>query len=109
MDGALADLKAIHAEAARIVSDASARGVPVLSGRLRKSLRTKSTRTRGSVLAGSSLIPYAGPIHFGWPARNIEPQPFIYDALDARKDQVVDLYAKRVSGLVNKLDRETPG
>ncbi len=52
---------------------------------------------------------YAGVIHFGWPRHNIEPQPFLYDALDKRFDEVVRVYEKRITDLVHKLDRETPG
>ncbi len=25
-------------------------------------------------------MPYAGPIHYGWPRRNIEPQPWLVNA-----------------------------
>jgi hypothetical protein len=52
---------------------------------------------------------YAGVIHFGWPRHNIEPQPFLYDALDKRFDEVTKLYELRIAALVQKLDRETPG
>ena len=54
-------------------------------------------------------VPYAGVIHFGWPRHNIEPQPFLYDALDRRSDEVIKLYEDRITDLVHKLDRETPG
>ncbi len=77
--------------------------------RLRRSVKAKATKTRSSVRAGGGRIVYAGVIHFGWPRHNIEPQPFLYDALDKRLDDVVRLYEKRVEALVVKLDRETPG
>ena len=60
------------------------------------------------MLAGRKAVPYAGPIHFGWPARNIEPQPFLYDALDDKADEVAHLYGLGIEVLVDKLDRETP-
>jgi hypothetical protein len=47
---------------------------------------------------------YAGPIHFGWPARNIQPNPFIYEVLDGRRQEVYALYADRISQLIVKYD-----
>ena len=41
------------------------------------------------VRAGRAAVPYAGVIHFGWAAHSIAPQPFLYDAADARADEVL--------------------
>jgi hypothetical protein len=105
----LKDLREIHLAAAKIVEEVARERVPVRTGRLRRTIKASATRTRGVVSAGrNGIVPYAGPIHFGWPARNIEPQPFIYDALDARKDQIVRQYEERVGQLVERVGRETP-
>lgn len=105
----LKDLREIHLAAARIVEEVARENAPVRSGRLRRTIKAGATRTRGTVSAGrNGSVPYAGPIHFGWPARNIESQPFIFDALDARKDQVVRQYEERVGQLVERVGRETP-
>jgi hypothetical protein len=109
MGADLSDLTKINKQAAETVLDTARSLTPTRTGRLRKSLRAGATRTRGTVSAGGGLVEYAGPIHFGWPARNIEPNPFIYDALDARKGEVVDKYEAHIEALVRKLDRETPG
>ncbi len=109
MEDGLSDLTALHRDIAeRVASDARERA-PSLSGRLRGSIKGKGYKTRASVEAGSRLVPYAGPIHFGWPKRNIKPQPFLYDALDRRKGEIVNAYEERVGELVKRLDRETPG
>ena len=105
----LKDLREIHLAAAKIVEEVAREKVPVRSGRLKRTIRAGATRTKGTVQAGrNGSVPYAGPIHFGWPARNIEAQPFIFDALDARKDQVVRQYEERVGQLVERVGRETP-
>ena len=110
MGADLKDLTRVNKAAAEIVAEAARRRVPVgETKRLQKSIRAGATTKRGTVSAGSRLVEYAGPIHFGWPARNIDPNPFIYDALDERKGEVVSKYEQRVSDLVKKLDRETPG
>ena len=103
------DLRDVHRDAAKIVEQEAESLVPVLSGALRDTIRTSRTRSGSGVLAGGrSLVPYAGPIHFGWRARNIEPQPFLYDALDKRRDEVVARYSEGVATLVRRFDAEAP-
>lgn len=108
MDGRLDDLKDVHRAAGEIVASAARAIVPRRSGRLGETIRVDRRASGASVLAGRSRVPYAGPIHFGWPRRNIEPQPFLYDALDSRRDEVAAKYAAAVGVLVRKLDAETP-
>ncbi len=103
------DLKAIHREAAETVADEARGRAPVLTGNLRSTVRFGATKTRAYVSAGRKRVPYAGPIHFGWPARNIEAQPFMYDAMDARANEVAERYVKRIEDLVKRVGRETPG
>ena len=92
-------LKAVHIESADIVARRALVIVPRgRTGKLHGSIRTSSTTRSGSVKAGSRSVPYAGPIHFGWPNRPnihkewfggpIAPNPFLYDALDNRRDDV---------------------
>ena len=52
------------------------------------------------VRAGFARVPYAGPIHFGWRKRNIQPQPFLYEALDKRRNEVFDRYNKEVRNIL---------
>jgi len=108
MEADMGDLTDVNRAAAAIVSEAAGDLVPVLTGALHDSIRTTAARTRSAVVAGRGSVPYAGPIHFGWPARGIEPQPFLYEALDDRRDQVAAAYADRVGDLVRRLDREAP-
>lgn len=108
MDADVRDLTRINKAAAEMVASAARERAPVRSGRLRKSISARATKTAGRVQAGSRLVVYAGPIHFGWHRRHIVPQPFIYDALDERRTEVVELYEKRVAELVLRVGRETP-
>lgn len=108
MDSRLDDLKDAHTAAAAPVLSEAQHLVPVEDGGLFGSLRTNRRAAGVDILAGSARIPYAGPIHFGWPARNIEPQPFLYDALDARADEVRAAYEAHIDGLVRRFDREAP-
>lgn len=108
MSADLRDLTKINKEAAEIVAETSRDLAPVLTGDLRDSTRATATKAKGIVAVGGRAVPYAGPIIFGWPRRNIAPNPFIYDAADKRKDDVVGLYEKRVAALVIRVGIETP-
>ena len=101
-DEAIAGLKEVNKEAADIVATAARPMVPVRSGRLKGTLRTTGTTRGGIVRMGRKAVPYAGPIHFGWPSRPnpakgwrggpIEPNPFLYDAMDRRVPEVMAAY-----------------
>ena len=95
----LQDFKTINKLIAEnVASDARGRA-PVVTGTLAGDIRGGGTKTRAYVSVGRKRIPYAGPIHFGWPARNIQANPFLYEAIDSRADDVREVYAKRVDEL----------
>lgn len=102
------DLKDVHSDAGELVAERARHYVPYLTGRLHDTIRTDRRIGGVSVLAGRTSVPYAGVIHFGWPAHNIEPQPFLYEAIEDKADEVANLYALGIEVLVEKLDRETP-
>ena len=106
-DDTKTELKATHLAAAEVVVMGAKRIVPYRTGRLARSIRALATNTAGRVRAGSASVPYAGPIHFGWPARKIAPQPFIYDALDPRREDIKRLYEQRIDELIDKYDFAT--
>jgi HK97 gp10 family phage protein len=108
MGADLKDMTKANKAAAQPVYERSKDIVPRVSGVLGRSIRVSATRTRASILAGKGGVPYAGPIHYGWRRRNIEPQPFLTDALAEKRSEVVDIYGAFIGDLVKRLDRETP-
>lgn len=98
-------LRRANAEAAGVIHATAATMVPVRTGRLARTLRGSATPKQGAVRVGTKAVPYAGPIHFGWRAHGIEPQPFLYGALDARRDQVVQAYARSIMQLARDFNR----
>ena len=98
----LEDLKALNLDVATLVSDRAKDIVPRRTGTLADTIRPAGTKTAGRVRAGFKRVPYAGVIHFGWPARRIQPQPFLYDALDQRRGEVFDAYFKGVKKIQRK-------
>jgi hypothetical protein len=102
MGNDLEDLKALNLDVATLVSDRAKDIVPRRTGNLADTIRPAGTKTAGRVRAGFKRVPYAGVIHFGFPARRIQPQPFLYDALDQRRGEVFDAYFKGVKKIQRK-------
>lgn len=98
----LEDLKALNLDVATLVSDRAKDIVPRRTGNLADTIRPAGTKTAGRVRAGFKRVPYAGVIHFGFPARRITPQPFLYDALDQRRGEVFNAYFKGVKKIQRK-------
>ena len=101
-DDAVDDLKAVNMEGVDVVLAEALTRVPVRSGRLYETVRGSATKTRGTIRAGFKKVPHAGPVHFGWPARNIEPNLFLYDAIDERRDEVIAVYKDNIDKLMKK-------
>ena len=104
----LSDLRNLHKRLADDVADTAKTKTPVRSGRLQRSVRGSGTKTAARVRAGNNRksgptsVPYAGPIHFGWGARGIRPQPFMYEALDDRRQQVIETYNRQVREIIRR-------
>ena len=97
-------LRLANKEAAQVVADQAKVEVPRRSGRLARSIGVQASQTSASVKAGTAArVPYAGPIHFGWPKRNIRPQPFLYEAMDKRIGEVRRAYEKNLGKITKDL------
>lgn len=110
--GAMGDLKKASKQAAEVVVRQAVVLVPKRSGRLAKSIRAAGLQSSAEVRAGRASVPYAGPIHFGWPNRPnyargwrggpISPNPFLYEALDKRAHDVRLVYERRVAEVIQR-------
>jgi hypothetical protein len=104
IDEALPDeVKAINKAAAEDVLGVARGLAPRDTGALLGSLKTGATRRSATVKAGGRRVPYATVIHFGWPRHGIRPQPFLYDALDRRRNEIVDDYQRRIDDLLGRV------
>lgn len=101
--GDTADLKAANAAVAQIVAAAATSRAPRRTGRLAGNVRGNRAVGRATVLAGGARVPYAGPVHWGWPAHRIEPQPFIVDAAQATEPVWLGAYERDVQAAVDKV------
>lgn len=96
-------MKEANAAAARIVLDDARRRVPTRTGTLKSTLRSTGTLTSGIVRAGFQRVPYAGPIHWGWPARSIKPTPFMSDAAAATQNAWLAAYEKGIDKALSQI------
>src|SRR4029077_4387059 len=83
---------------ARLVAERAKQGAPKVSGGLAASIVVKDV-AKGIAVIGSDLV-YAPVIHYGWGARNITPQPFLTDALDASAAQVEEESARQAQAIL---------
>lgn len=101
----LTELKATNAKVAGIVATRGRGLAPVgPTGRLAGSVRPSGTKTQAVVRAGFARVPYAGPIHWGWPKRNIEAQPFLSEAATATEPTWQDVYMTFIDKVINQVE-----
>lgn len=99
----LEQLRAAHARAAQIAADAAANAAPVRSGTLAGTVRASGTKTAGIIRAGFARIPYAGPIHWGWPRQGIRANPFMAEAAQATEPQWFGVYEQAVDKALSQI------
>ena len=99
----LADLKDANASVAQLVAAAAASRAPRSSGALAGSVRGNRAAGKATVNAGGARVPYAGPIHYGWPAHGIEPHPFVIDAAQGTEAQWLPIYQEAIDQAVDRV------
>lgn len=97
------ELKDAHYRAAQIVASRAAQIAPKRSGKLAGSIRPTRQVRRARVVAGRSSVPYAAPIHWGWPSHNITAQPFMSDAAQQTESDWVAAYMADVQTALDKV------
>lgn len=88
----LDDLKAANRTAAQVVADVARARAPRRTGRLAGTGRPGNAARKATVTFGRASVPYANPIHWGWPRRHIQAQPFLLDAARATRFVWMDAY-----------------
>lgn len=96
------DMKDLMHEIGMMVVRAS--NPPTISGKLSNSMRAGRGKTKAVVRAGGARIPYGGVIHFGWPARNIAPNPFFQRALMVQRGAVINKLDRGIGEILRKND-----
>jgi len=83
--------------------------VPVRTGALKGSLKASKTKAASVVRGGSTRVPYAAPIHWGWfrdkntgKNKNILPNPFLAKALKYTREEILANYQRNMESLIKK-------
>lgn len=95
-------IRDINKECAEIVAVTARTLAPYRSGRLRGNIRAGATLTAGTVSVGSQSVPYAGPIHWGWPRHHIKPNPFLVKALEGDVGKIEEKYNRDLQAFLDR-------
>lgn len=98
----MSDLKDANAQAA--ATAAAGAEAPQLTGALAGSIRSTGTKTAGIIRAGRAAIPYAGPIHWGWPKHNIQANPFLVDGAQRTEPQWLPVYEAHIEAIISDIE-----
>lgn len=94
------DMKTLIHEIGMIVVKSA--DVPSLTGTLAGTLRAGRGKTKAVVRAGGARAPYAGVRHYGWPARNIDAAPFLLDAVQSERGEILDTLDQGIDQILVK-------
>lgn len=111
-----AEVSAASQQAADIVASSARTFVPVRSGALRSTIRSKKQARKVLVSAGNNTkVPYANAIHWGWfydrnnfVQKNIMPNPFFSRALGVTRQEVYKTYFDNINKLYNRYSKGAP-
>jgi len=99
----ITELKQAHVRAGQIVADRAAELAPRRSGRLAGSIRPARQAKRARIQAGGGKVPYANPIHWGWPSHNIEASLFLSRAATETEAEWSKAYLEDVQAALDKV------
>lgn len=97
------ELKDAHWRAASIVAARAAQIAPQRTGKLAGSIRAARQVKRARVMAGRTSVPYAAPIHWGWPAHNISANPYMSNAAQQTEPEWTAAYLADVQAALDKV------
>lgn len=111
-DDAAKQLREANLAAARTIVDSALPNVPVVSGRLRGSVKALASQTAARMKAGSAAVPYAAAVHWGTGPRpglrgphNIRRRAFLWDARERLAGEVRDRYERDLEALIDRTVR----
>lgn len=97
-------MKDAHRKVAQTVTTRARGQVPVRTGRLQRTVRAGATQRAAIIRAGTKAVPYAPPIHWGWPKRNIRAQPWMYEAAVATEPTWTTQYQDAVEDILGTIE-----
>lgn len=103
-------LKKANMEVATLVAATAKQRAPVgtrsKKRRLSETVRPFASQTVARIRVGGKAIPYANPIHWGWPDRGIKPNRFVSDAASDTEMRWIKIYGQHMEKIVNTIKGE---
>jgi hypothetical protein len=96
----LGQLRDAHAAAAAVAGERAKGTAPRVSGKLAGNVRWSGTTTAATLRVGGVAVPYANPIHWGWPRRGISPQPWLSEAAQDTEPTWAAIYERAVEKIL---------
>ena len=97
------DLKDVFAGIAAEGAQTAQRFTPSRSGALRATVRGNRAKNKAVVTFGKARVPYAGPIIYGWPKRNIKPSRTIIRTDEILADLAPAMLDQGLDDILTKL------
>ena len=73
------------------------------TGNLIRSIRGSGTKDAAISRSGSKAVPYARPIHWGWAARHIRPQRFMWDVIQNYRELWEAMYENECERVLDRV------
>lgn len=102
--GQLKDLNRRAASTAAPAVRAATPVGPAKSGHLHTTVRVGATGKAGVIRVGNKSKPYAGPIHWGWPKRNIRPNPWAAEAARSTEGAWTEVYVQGIEQILSQIE-----
>jgi hypothetical protein len=88
----------IAAEGAQVASGFA----PKVTGRLAGDVRGNRAKSKAVIAAGRVSVPYAGPINYGWPKRNIAANGFMQKADAVMQPRAIQMLETEINRQIAK-------
>ena len=98
------DLKDAHKAVAEMVLEKSRPKAPRRTGRLAGDARAAGQASAAIVRIGRKSVPYAGPIHWGWPSRGIKPNPWLWETAQTTHDAWENTYLQALETIIDRIE-----
>ena len=98
----LVDRSELNKDLSNELSRKASAMAPRLTGALASSVKGNASNDKAQILAGSNAVPYAGVQEYGWPAKNIQAQPYLRPAVFDNMDYIVEKYNNYIESIVKK-------
>jgi len=107
LDKLARDLKSnieLNKELSTTLSQKASAMAPKLTGALASSVQGNPSAEKAQILAGSAAVPYAGVQEYGWPERNIRPQPYLNPAVKDNMGYIIEKYNDSIQKAIKQYD-----